>query len=135
HDIESGYNGYQAGPGYDLVTGLGSPIANQLVPDLINTFLVKVNGDRLTTSPGVMFTGPVASFAINDPARVPASYTATINWGDGTTSTGTIRANTSGGYDVVGSHLYPYVPPSTTPPANVPLSTTYSVTVTLTDGT
>jgi hypothetical protein len=37
HDETSGYNGYSAGPGYDLVTGLGSPIANQLIPDLVNT--------------------------------------------------------------------------------------------------
>jgi hypothetical protein len=34
HDITSGYNGYSAGPGYDLVTGLGTPVANLLVPDL-----------------------------------------------------------------------------------------------------
>lgn len=34
HDITSGYNGYFAGPGYDLVTGLGSPVANELVDDL-----------------------------------------------------------------------------------------------------
>jgi Bacterial Ig-like domain (group 3) len=34
HDIVSGNNGYQAGPGYDLVTGLGTPVANLLVPAL-----------------------------------------------------------------------------------------------------
>jgi len=33
-DITSGSNGYYAGPGYDLATGLGSPIANYLVPYL-----------------------------------------------------------------------------------------------------
>ena len=32
HDIISGNNGYAAGPGYDLVTGLGTPVANLLVP-------------------------------------------------------------------------------------------------------
>jgi PKD domain len=37
HDETSGYNGYAAGPGYNLVTGLGSPVANQLIPDLDNT--------------------------------------------------------------------------------------------------
>lgn len=37
HDITSGYNGYFAGPGYDLVTGLGSPVANLLVDDLVQT--------------------------------------------------------------------------------------------------
>ena len=35
HDITAGNNGgYSAGPGYDEVTGLGSPVANLLVPDL-----------------------------------------------------------------------------------------------------
>jgi subtilase family serine protease len=34
HDVTTGNNGYPAGPGYDLVTGLGSPMANLLVPAL-----------------------------------------------------------------------------------------------------
>ena len=37
HDIASGFNGYYARPGYDLVTGLGTPIANRLVADLIGS--------------------------------------------------------------------------------------------------
>ncbi len=36
HEITSGYNGLFAGPGYDELTGLGSPIANLLVPDLVS---------------------------------------------------------------------------------------------------
>ncbi len=35
HDIVSGSNGALAKPGYDLASGLGSPIANQLIPDLV----------------------------------------------------------------------------------------------------
>ena len=36
HDITTGGNGtYNAGPGYDEVTGLGSPVANLLVPGLV----------------------------------------------------------------------------------------------------
>lgn len=31
HDITLGNNGYPAGPGYDLVTGLGTPVVNKLV--------------------------------------------------------------------------------------------------------
>jgi len=34
HDITTGNNGYAAAVGYDLVTGIGTPIINQLVPDL-----------------------------------------------------------------------------------------------------
>lgn len=34
HQITSGYNGFTAGSGYDEITGLGTPIANLLIPDL-----------------------------------------------------------------------------------------------------
>ena len=34
HDITTGFNFYNAGPGYDLVTGIGSPQANNLLPAL-----------------------------------------------------------------------------------------------------
>jgi hypothetical protein len=34
HDITLGNNGYPAGPGYDLVTGRGTPVSNLLIPDL-----------------------------------------------------------------------------------------------------
>jgi hypothetical protein len=37
HDITTGSNGYSAGPGYDLATGLGTPIVNNLVPLLAGT--------------------------------------------------------------------------------------------------
>ncbi len=35
-DITTGSNGLAASTGYDPVTGLGSPVANKLVPALIN---------------------------------------------------------------------------------------------------
>ena len=34
HDITTGNNGFPATAGYDLVTGIGTPVANLLVPDL-----------------------------------------------------------------------------------------------------
>jgi hypothetical protein len=37
HDITSGNNGNAAGPGYDLVTGRGSPLADQMVAYLAGT--------------------------------------------------------------------------------------------------
>ena len=37
HDVITGYNGFSAGAGYDLVTGIGTPVANLLVPDLAGT--------------------------------------------------------------------------------------------------
>jgi hypothetical protein len=49
HDIVSGNNGYSAGPGYDLVTGLGTPIANRLVPDLAATKITLLPQSPLVT--------------------------------------------------------------------------------------
>ncbi len=51
HDITTGSNGeYKAGPGYDLVTGIGTPIANQLVPALV---ALDTPDTRLPGSPGL----------------------------------------------------------------------------------
>ena len=50
HDITTGSNGYNAGPGYDLVTGIGTPIANQLVPALVS---LDTPDTRLPGSPGL----------------------------------------------------------------------------------
>ena len=35
HDIATGYNGFPALPGYDLVTGRGTPYANRIITDLL----------------------------------------------------------------------------------------------------
>ncbi len=43
HDITVGNNGYAAGPGYDYVTGRGSPKADLVIPDLASSTLT-VNG-------------------------------------------------------------------------------------------
>ncbi len=37
HDITVGNNGYSAGPGYDMVTGIGSPVANNLLTDFVSS--------------------------------------------------------------------------------------------------
>jgi Galactose oxidase, central domain len=54
HDITVGSNGFSAGTGYDLVTGIGSPIANDLVPAL-------------------------AGYQVSQPASVTAPHTASLN--------------------------------------------------------
>jgi hypothetical protein len=46
--VTSGTNGYSAGAGYDLVTGLGTPVADLLVPDLA-AFDGAVNNQRTVT--------------------------------------------------------------------------------------
>jgi hypothetical protein len=56
---------------------------------------------------GQEFSGTVATFLDTDPGGLARDYLATIKWGDGTTSTGTILLDPSGnGFDVVASHVY-----------------------------
>jgi subtilisin-like proprotein convertase family protein len=55
HDITSGSNGdgQSAGPGYDLVTGIGTPIANLLVPNLAGVGSVSGNVFQDNNSDGI----------------------------------------------------------------------------------
>jgi hypothetical protein len=59
----------------------------------------------LTGQAGTQIVARVASFSDADPAGVAADYTATITWGDGAMSAGTISA-LSGRFAVNGSHIY-----------------------------
>ena len=52
------------------------------------------------------FTVTVATFTDADPFAVASYYTATITWGDGSTSPGTVTANGQGGFNVAGSHEF-----------------------------
>ena len=64
-------------------------------------------GVAITATEGTALTGvTVASFTDDDPAGTSTDYTATIHWGDNTTSAGTIAANGNGGFDVTGTHTY-----------------------------
>jgi Putative Ig domain len=66
HDVTTGNNGFAAGPGYDLVTGIGTPIVNKLVPDLAGLVVVAgstpANGAVLSTAPTeytILFSDPI----------------------------------------------------------------------------
>ena len=60
----------------------------------------------VNASVGVPFTGTVATFSDADPNANAKDYTATINWGDGHLSNGTITKNAQGGFDVSGTNTY-----------------------------
>src|SRR5262249_45353487 len=51
-------------------------------------------------------SGVVATFTDDDPAGTLGDYSATIHWGDGTDSSGTVAANGATGFKVSGSHTY-----------------------------
>src|SRR5262249_52289144 len=66
------------------------------------------NHAAVTVNPfaGVSFTGVVATFSHLDPNGNAKDFTATINWGDGHSTNGTITKNAQGGFDVSGTNLY-----------------------------
>jgi hypothetical protein len=79
HDLTSGASAgrpaYFAGPGYDYVTGLGSPIANLLVPALAGTTAV-ASSDSLVISASSSDTAGTA-FSVTITARKPGGATDT----------------------------------------------------------
>ena len=60
----------------------------------------------ITPARGEPFTGTVAKFFDPDTSDAAHAYTASINWGDGSSSNGTLVADGIGLFHVVGTHTY-----------------------------
>ena len=93
HDITSGYNNNKkdnATTGYDLVTGLGSPIANTFVPDMVgySTTSLAVNTASPTAFGAIQLTATVTGKTAT-PTGTVAFYYGTTELGTGTLSGGT----------------------------------------------
>src|SRR5258708_6837705 len=63
-------------------------------------------GTGVSAAEGKAFAGQVATFSDVDTNATAADYSATINWGDGATSTGVVSGPGGGPYSVSGSHTY-----------------------------
>jgi Bacterial Ig-like domain (group 3) len=88
HDITTGSNGFAAGPGYDLVTGRGTPIASLLVPALAGS-----TSTALAASANPVVVGQ--SFSLT--ATVTGvSPTGTVTFMDGSSILGSLAVNSSG---------------------------------------
>jgi hypothetical protein len=71
HDVTSGSNGYSARVGYDLVTGLGTPVANHLITTLVGPAAAAPVAALTTTTsaktkPATGKAQPVASTPVGD---------------------------------------------------------------------
>jgi hypothetical protein len=91
-------------------TGIGIVVGVPVSPDPSSGGTVVVDQPasvQMHATPGILtssvtsFSGAVANFAGPPPAD---QYTATIDWGDGTTSPGEIQLQQDGSYTVIGSH-------------------------------
>jgi hypothetical protein len=60
----------------------------------------------LTATAGIPAAFALAHFSDADPLGVASDYTAMVEWGDGTASTGTVTADLSGAFDVAAAHGY-----------------------------
>jgi PKD repeat protein len=81
---------------------------------------IAAKGTTINAVEGSVFSGPVATFTDPDPNATAAEYTAVIDWGDGSTSAGTVSGPTGGPFTVSGTHTYSD-------------EGTYSILVTITD--
>jgi hypothetical protein len=90
--------------GTTVVSG-GTDIANNLVAadDLV---LAESQAQTLTATAGASFAGSVATFGDLDPGGKVRDYSATIDWGDGSTSAGAVAPGAGGQSVVSGTHTY-----------------------------
>jgi PKD repeat protein len=66
-----------------------------------------INGTTITGTEGITTgTTTVATFTDPNPNASASDFTATIDWGDGTSTTGTVVAQSTGGFAVDGVHVY-----------------------------
>jgi hypothetical protein len=90
----------------------------------------------INAAEGIGFTAKVASFTDANPLAATTDYTATIDWGGGSSSPGTVVANGAGGFDVMGTYTYAEEGTQTISVAihdNEGSSTTGSTTATIAD--
>jgi hypothetical protein len=85
----------------------GSPETRPFDVKVQDAPLTAVTGVPVSATAGVAVKAKVATFTHASPAGAASDYTATINWGDGTSSAaGTVSAAAGGGFEVTGSHTY-----------------------------
>jgi hypothetical protein len=95
HDILTGTSlgtpNYTAGKGYDLVTGIGTPIVNNLIPTLVGSAVVSTASSFSISAPtsadlGLGFSITVT--ALNAAGRKDTTYTGTIDFSSSDTLAG-----------------------------------------------
>jgi hypothetical protein len=73
----------------------------------IHRTVISATATSLAATEGAAFSGAVVSFTDTNPNAKASDFAAVvIDWGDGSTSAGSVRADGSGGFEVVGSHTY-----------------------------
>jgi hypothetical protein len=66
---------------------------------------IVTSAQPVTSVEGTQFSGMVGTFTDTNPNQPASNFTASINWGDGTTSAATI-AGGNGSFNISGNHIY-----------------------------
>lgn len=105
----SGTHTYAAPGNYPVMVTLSDDAPGTATATVTSTAQVAaglaVIATGFTTPEGTAFNGTVATFSDSNPAKTAADFTAAIDWGDGTTSAGTVTGS-SGAFTVSGQHTY-----------------------------
>lgn len=67
---------------------------------------ITVSNRSLTATEGTAFSGTVASFTDPDPNGTAGEYVASVDWGDGHTTSAVVSGTTGGPFTVTGTHIY-----------------------------
>ena len=86
----------------DSQGGTGTITDTAFVSDAV----LSATGKTLLFSTSGAFSGVVATFTDANPNGTPSDFSATIHWGDGTTTAGGVAVDPIAGFDVTGSHTY-----------------------------
>jgi hypothetical protein len=105
----SGTHTYASPGNYPVVVTLSDDPPGTATAKVTSTAQVTaglfVTANDFSTPEAAAFNGTVATFADSDLSKTPASFTVTINWGDGTSSAGTVSGG-PGSFTVTGQHTY-----------------------------
>jgi hypothetical protein len=94
---------------YDVIVRIidsNNNIASNISTATVADAPLTATGKTIGATYGVPFSGSVAGFTDADTTGNAGEFSATINWGDGTISAGLVSANSTGGFDVIGTHTY-----------------------------
>ncbi len=89
----------------DLPGTATATVTNTITVTAADSIVVAPNATPLNTAEGAPFSGPVAAFTDPNAGAVASDFAATIDWGDGSTSVGTVTGG-NGGFSVSGTHAY-----------------------------
>ena len=80
----------------------GSTVTETSTVNVTNSSLQQITAAPIAAVVGVPFTGTVASFTDPNPSDTASQFTATINWGNGDSTAGTVTSVGSGAFVVTG---------------------------------